>query len=218
MKKILFSIFVLYSVSSLNAQDLKTLSDSTDYAVGLLAAQKLINDGMNDANQEDLVKGLTDGLYGEPLLSLEEANKLYKEKIKIVKEKKMEMNKNVGEQFLEENAKKEGITVLPSGLQYEILTEGTGMHPETSDKVRTHYHGTLIDGTVFDSSVERNEPISFPLKAVISAWQEALPLMKVGGKWRIYSPYQLAYGERSAGPVIAPYSALIFEIELLGIE
>eukprot|EP00095_Tigriopus_kingsejongensis_P000106 maker-scaffold2108_size20737-snap-gene-0.0 protein:Tk00106 transcript:maker-scaffold2108_size20737-snap-gene-0.0-mRNA-1 annotation:"peptidylprolyl isomerase" len=116
-----------------------------------------------------------------------------------------------------ENAKKEGVVTLPSGLQYEIMTEGSGEKPAATDTVKTHYHGTLIDGTVFDSSVQRGEPISFPLNGVISGWTEGLQLMPVGSKWRLFVPSNLAYGERGQG-AIQPHSTLVFEVELLGIE
>ena len=123
-----------------------------------------------------------------------------------------------GTEFLKENSKKEGVIVTDSGLQYEIITKGTGALPKATDKVKTHYHGTLTNGTVFDSSVDRGEPISFPVNGVIKGWQEALQLMPVGSKWRLVVPYELAYGERGAGASIAPFSTLIFEVELIGIE
>ena len=123
-----------------------------------------------------------------------------------------------GRIFLEENGKKEGVTTLESGLQYTVITEGTGPKPKLEDNVTTHYHGTLIDGTVFDSSVDRGEPASFPVGGVIKGWTEALQLMSVGSKWKLFVPYDLAYGERGAGPKIGPYSTLIFEVELLSIN
>jgi FKBP-type peptidyl-prolyl cis-trans isomerase FklB len=114
--------------------------------------------------------------------------------------------------------KKEGVTTLPSGLQYEVINDGTGPIPTIEDNVTTHYHGTLIDGTVFDSSVDRGEPASFPVGGVIKGWTEALQLMSVGSKWKLYVPYDLAYGERGAGAQIGPYSTLIFEVELISIN
>jgi len=120
-----------------------------------------------------------------------------------------------GEKFLAENAKKPGVTVTASGLQYEVLTEGTGKQPKASDTVRCHYHGTLINGTVFDSSVLRNEPCEFGLRQVIAGWTEGVQLMKEGAKYRFFIPYNLAYGERGAGQDIPPYAALIFEVELI---
>ena len=122
-----------------------------------------------------------------------------------------------GEAYLTENSKREGITVTASGLQFEILTEGSGAKPSHTDTVRTHYHGTLIDGTVFDSSVQRGQPAEFPVSGVIAGWTEALQLMPAGSKWRLHIPYQLAYGEKGAGGAIGPYSALVFDVELLDI-
>jgi FKBP-type peptidyl-prolyl cis-trans isomerase FklB len=127
-------------------------------------------------------------------------------------------NKAAGEKFLAENAKRPEVVTTASGLQYEILVAGKGAVPTTADKVKVHYHGTLTDGTVFDSSVDRGEPISFDVTGVIPGWTEALQLMPVGSKWKLYLPQQLAYGERGSGGTIKPYSALVFEVELLGIE
>lgn len=125
--------------------------------------------------------------------------------------------RKAGEDFLAENAKREGVTTLPSGLQYEIMTTAIGQKPVATDKVRVHYHGTLIDGTVFDSSVQRGEPAEFGVTQVIPGWVEALQLMPKGSKWKLFIPYNLAYGEQGAGGAIAPYSTLIFEVELLDI-
>jgi FKBP-type peptidyl-prolyl cis-trans isomerase FklB len=132
--------------------------------------------------------------------------------------KQYESNKEAGEQFLAENKKRDGVISLDNGLQYEILREGDGEKPDATDEVIVHYHGTLPNGTVFDSSVQRGESISFPLNRVIRGWTEILQLMPVGSKWKVYIPYQLGYGDRAAGPTIQPYSALIFEIDLLGIK
>lgn len=134
-----------------------------------------------------------------------------------MKNEKSEANLKAGQDFLEANSSKPGITVLPSGLQYEVLTEGSGPKPLASNKVTCHYHGTLIDGTVFDSSVRRGQPATFPLNMVIKGWTEGLQLMSVGSKWRLFLPPDLAYGDRQTGAHIGPYSTLIFEVELLGI-
>jgi FKBP-type peptidyl-prolyl cis-trans isomerase FklB len=125
---------------------------------------------------------------------------------------------DAGAVFLAENAKKDGIVTTASGLQYKVLQSGTGESPQVTDRVQVHYHGTLTDGTVFDSSVQRGEPVIFPVGAVIPGWVEALQLMKVGDKWQLFIPARLAYGDRSPSPVIPPNSVLIFEVELLGIE
>jgi len=132
------------------------------------------------------------------------------------KQEKLKENLDKGLAFLKENQAREGVYVLPSGLQYEVLTEGSGPKPALTDTVSCHYHGTLIDGKVFDSSVQRGAPATFPLSRVISGWTEALQLMSVGSKWRIYLPPHLAYGDRQAGAMILPNSTLIFEVELLG--
>lgn len=139
------------------------------------------------------------------------------DKLNQAKQEKLQATLDQGLQFLAENAKKDGVVVLESGLQYEILIEGNGPKPSATDTVTCHYHGTLIDGRVFDSSVQRGAPASFPLNRVISGWTEALQLMGVGSKWRLYLPPHLAYGDRQAGALIQPNSSLIFEVELLGI-
>ena len=135
-----------------------------------------------------------------------------------MKNQKAEANLKAGEQFLEENGKKPGVVVLASGLQYEIITEGTGPKPSAKNKVTCHYHGTLIDGTVFDSSVQRGQPATFPLNMVIKGWTEGLQLMTQGSKWRFFIPPQLGYGDRQVSAQIGPNSTLIFEVELLGIS
>ena len=135
-----------------------------------------------------------------------------------MKNEKASANLKTGMVFLEANRHKPGITALPSGLQYEVITEGSGIKPLPSNKVTCHYHGTLIDGTVFDSSVKRGQPASFPLNMVIKGWTEGLQLMSVGSKWRFFIPPQLAYGERQTGAHIGPNSTLVFEVELLGVS
>ncbi len=135
-----------------------------------------------------------------------------------MKNEKASANLKAGQDFLEANRQKKGITALPSGLQYEVITEGTGIKPLVSNKVTCHYHGTLIDGTVFDSSVKRGQPATFPLNMVIKGWTEGLQLMTVGSKWRFFIPPHLAYGERQTGAHIGPNSTLIFEVELLGVN
>ena len=135
-----------------------------------------------------------------------------------MKNQKAEANLKAGEEFLKENGKKPGVVVLASGLQYEIITEGTGAKPTAKDKVTCHYHGTLIDGTVFDSSVRRGQPATFPLNMVIKGWTEGLQLMTVGSKWRFFIPPSLGYGDRQVSAQIGPNSTLIFDVELLGIS
>ena len=155
-----------------------------------------------------------------PEISVQEAQKLldaYFSEIESKQQAAGKEQKSAGEKFLAENAKKAGVITTASGLQYEILKEGRGQKPTATDKVKVHYHGTLLDGTVFDSSVKRNTPASFGVNQVIKGWVEALQLMPVGSKWKLYIPQELAYGAHGAGETIRPYSALIFEVELLEI-
>jgi len=153
------------------------------------------------------------------LITEQECEQLMTNHLSEIRRKKTEMAKQEGEEFLAENAKKPGVVTTASGLQYEVMTKGDGnMHPELKDKVKVHYHGMLIDGRVFDSSVDRGEPISFPLNGVIQGWQEGVQLMVPGDKFKFYIPSDLAYGERQAGALIAPHSALVFEVELLAIN
>lgn len=196
-----------------------TPADSLSYSIGVVVAQNLKNQGFVNVNHHIMSKAISDVLQNEDLfIPFTEADVYFKNEITRIKIIQKEMNKQAGEEFLATNKTKEGVVTTESGLQYEVLVEGDGPSPSATDKVKVHYHGTLIDGRVFDSSVQRDKPISFGLNQVISAWTEAVPLMKVGSKHRIYCPSNLAYGERSAGPLIGPHSALIFEIELLGIE
>ena len=166
-------------------------------------------------------QGVIDALKGaERPYSNEEMQNAFEVINKQMQAKEADKHKalaGAGEAFLAENAKKAGITVTASGLQYEVITQGTGAIPTASSRVKTHYHGTLIDGTVFDSSVNRGQPIDFPVNGVIAGWTEALQLMPVGSKYRLYIPHNLAYGERGAGASIAPFSALIFDVELIDI-
>ncbi|MBK7233853.1 MAG: FKBP-type peptidyl-prolyl cis-trans isomerase [Saprospiraceae bacterium] len=193
--------------------------DTLSYSLGVLFGNSLKQQGVDKISPADMVEALEEVLAGKPTkISMQEASDLYSKSIAKLQEKQYEGNKSEGEKFLADNAKKPGIKTTASGLQYEVLTMGTGAKPAITDKVKTHYHGTLINGKVFDSSVDRGEPISFPLNGVIKGWTEALQLMPVGSKFRLFIPYELAYGERGAGGDIKPFSALIFEVELLAIE
>lgn len=198
---------------------LETKLDSVSYGLGINIAENLSNQGLDNLNVDALAKGMVDYLNKTDLL-IDQATvmpMLNEYMQKLAEEKAKEVIK-VGADFLEENAKKEGVTTLPSGLQYKVLTAGTGATPTAADQVTTHYTGTLIDGTVFDSSVQRGEPATFPVGGVIAGWTEALQLMKEGDKWTLYIPYNLAYGERGAGAQIGPYSTLIFDIELIKVN
>ncbi len=193
--------------------------DSASYAIGIMLATDLKRQGLDELDPSSISKAIKDVLKGN-LYLIDEGEAADIANQYTTEQKKMLASKNLkkGEEFLAKNAEREEVTVTDSGLQYEILTEGDGPIPTSSDKVKTHYHGTLIDGSVFDSSVERGKPISFPVMGVIRGWQEALQLMPVGSKWRVYVPARLAYGERSPSPSIGPNSALIFDVELLEIE
>ncbi|MBW8684000.1 FKBP-type peptidyl-prolyl cis-trans isomerase [Chitinophaga rhizophila] len=198
---------------------LQTKLDTISYAIGLEFGSMLKTQGLDSVKTAALTQALQDALNnGTPLITKEQGNMSVSEYLQQLKAEKMQKNKVAGEQFLAENKTKPGIVTLPSGLQYQIITEGTGPKPTLNSKVKTHYHGTLIDGTVFDSSVERGQPISFPVSGVIKGWTEALQLMPVGSKWKLFIPSDLAYGERQAGPKIGPNSALVFEVELIAIE
>lgn len=193
-------------------------------------AEMVLGEGNNDdINKEQVLSGLISALKNQSTaISKEDAGSFVQSKIeagqakaeaKRDEELKGQYTDNVkeGEEFLSENAKREGVVTLPSGLQYEIIKVGTGETPTTDSRVKVHYHGTLIDGTVFDSSVDRGEPTSFGVTQVISGWTEALQLMPVGSKWKLYIPSDLAYGSRDTGS-IKPFSTLVFDVELLEIE
>ena len=193
--------------------------ERVSYSLGVTAGAYYLKQGFDSIDIDAFTAGFRGAVKETDLqISQEECNIVLQEFFNKANERQTDELKKVGEEFLAENSKREGVITLPSGLQYEVITEGTGAIPTLTDKVKTHYHGTLIDGTVFDSSVDRGEPISFPVNGVISGWTEALQLMKVGSKWRLFVPYDLAYGERGAGEQIGPYSALIFDVELLDIE
>ena len=192
--------------------------DSVSYCLGVSIAQNISSQGLSDVDAEKFALGLEDFLKGNgTLITPEDANKMLNEYFVAIKNEKNKENIEKGKIFLTENTKKEGVVTLPSGLQYKILKEGTGAKPTLEDQVSTHYHGTLIDGTVFDSSLERGEPATFPISGVIKGWTEALQLMPVGSKWELYIPSGLAYGEKGAGGAIGPHATLIFQVELLSI-
>jgi FKBP-type peptidyl-prolyl cis-trans isomerase FklB len=197
---------------------LKNTMDSLSAAIGVSFSNSLASQGINNINTEVLTKTINASLKGEKTtFSSEEANKFIGEYFQKLTEEKGAVVKIEGEKFLEENKKKTGVTTTESGLQYAVIKMGDGPKPTATDKVKTHYHGTLTNGTVFDSSVDRGEPVEFPVNGVIKGWTEALQLMPVGSKWKLFIPYSLAYGERAAGPQIPAYSALVFEVELLEI-
>ncbi|MDR1623638.1 MAG: FKBP-type peptidyl-prolyl cis-trans isomerase [Tannerellaceae bacterium] len=192
--------------------------DKVSYALGLSIGNNFQNSGIKGIQINDFIKGMTDVLDGkEPDIRYEEAKQVINDYFAKLQKEKLELNKKAGEEFLLINKKKAGVVELPSGLQYEELRKGTGVKPKASDKVSCHYHGTLINGTVFDSSLQRGEPAVFGVSQVIPGWVEALQLMETGAKWRLFIPSGLAYGERGAGESIEPNSTLIFDVELLDI-
>ena len=192
--------------------------DKVSYALGLSIGNNFQTSGIKQLQVEDFVKGLEDVLgEKQPAISYEEAKQVINDYFMKLQQERLEINKQAGAEFLEINRHKAGVVELPSGLQYEILKQGTGAKPSANDKVKCHYHGTLINGTVFDSSVQRGEPATFGVSQVITGWVEALQMMPVGSKWRLFIPSNLAYGEHGAGDVIEPNSTLIFDVELLDI-
>lgn len=192
--------------------------DKVSYALGLSIGNNFQNTGIKDLQIEDFVKGLSDVLSGKkPAITYDEAKQVINEYFVKLQKEKLEINKKAGEEFLSINKGRAGVVELPSGLQYQVLKQGEGAKPTATDKVKCHYHGTLINGTVFDSSVERGQPAVFGVNQVIPGWVEALQLMPVGSKWRLFIPSQLAYGEHGAGEMIEPNSTLIFDVELLDI-
>jgi len=198
---------------------LTTEKEKISYALGLSVARSFQKQGFDSLNTEILFKAMNDFFDKKPALMTEqEASTLLNECYTRNQKAKGDVAIKVGEKFLAENKTKKGVVTTASGLQYQVIKDGTGEIPKKTDKVKVHYHGTLIDGTVFDSSVQRGEPATFGVTQVIAGWTEALQLMKVGSKWKLFIPYNLAYGERGAGGAIGPYSTLIFEVELLSIE
>lgn len=196
-------------------EDIKAVS----YCVGMSIAGSLMQQDLDGVSPEILAEAIADAFAGkEPLYTPEMANTIIQNYLQSAGEAKFGQNKEAGEAFLNENKLKTGIHTTVSGLQYEILTEGNGNKPAATDSVTVHYHGTLIDGTVFDSSVMRGQPATFGVHQVIPGWTEALQLMNTGAKFRLYIPQELAYGAHPhPGGPIKPYSALIFDVELLEI-
>ena len=197
--------------------------DKVSYALGLGIGRQLADMGAEGLNIDDFGQAIKDVLQGKkPQLDNREAQMIVQEffqeqekKQRAAAAEKHKALKAEGEQYLAENAKKEGVVTLPSGLQYQVLREGNGRKPKATDQVKCHYEGMLVDGTLFDSSIQRGEPATFPLNGVIAGWTEGLQLMQEGAKYRFFIPYHLGYGERGAGGSIPPFSALVFEVELL---
>jgi len=188
------------------------------YALGLSIGSQFRSLGVKDLNTTDFMKGITDVLSeSRKDIGYDEAQKTINDYMSKLRAEKLTVNLEAGEEFLRINREKSGVTELPSGLQYEIIKRGDGAKPKATDSVKCHYHGTLINGVVFDSSIQRGTPATFGVSQVIKGWTEALQLMPVGSKWRLFIPARLAYGERGAGETIEPNNALIFDVELLDI-
>ena len=203
---------------TINAQNLKTDMEKVSYSLGVNIATSLKQQGW-ELDAKTLATAISDVINGNELaISEQEANTILQSYQQKLMNKTLEANSEAGKAFLEENAKREEVTTTASGLQYEVLEEGEGDSPKATDEVEVHYHGTLIDGSVFDSSVERGQPATFGVDKVIAGWTEALQLMKPGAKYKLFIPSDLAYGERSAGQMIGPNSTLIFEVELISVK
>jgi FKBP-type peptidyl-prolyl cis-trans isomerase len=199
-------------------QPLKNAVDSLSYSFGVLIGNNMLTQGVAEINEGLFIKGFNNGYKNsEPLISMELANSYIQEYFNKQISNEATMNLEKSNAFLAENQAKEGVVTLPSGLQYKIITPGAGEYPKAEDQVRVHYRGTFIDGKVFDSSIDRGEPIVFGCGQVIPGWTEALQLMQPGARWMLYIPPTLAYGEQGAGGVIGPNQALVFEVELIEI-
>jgi len=222
--QLLVALGIVLLVSQVSAQEkpaLKSQKEKMSYIIGMDIGNNLKKQSI-DIDPNILAKGVKDAFSGsQPLLNeqeIRETTMAFQKEMMAKQEEAAKKNKKEGEAFLAENKKKEGVKTLPSGLQYKVIKAGTGKKPKLTDSVTTHYRGTLINGTEFDSSYRRGQPVSFQVNGVIPGWTEALQLMEEGAKWQLFIPSNLAYGERGAGRDIGPNATLIFEIELLSIQ
>jgi FKBP-type peptidyl-prolyl cis-trans isomerase FklB len=199
----------------------ESLEHKAAYGIGMNMGGQLLGQSFDGLEIELVAQGLKDAfLKADAAVTQAEIQAGFEHVTKLMKNKQQEQSKGkieAGKQYLSDNEKKSGVTVTDSGLQYEVINEGSGDIPKSISKVKTHYHGTLLDGTVFDSSYERGQPAEFPVNGVIAGWTEALQLMPVGSKWKLTIPYELAYGENGAGGSIGPCETLVFDIELIEI-
>lgn len=224
MKKInllILSIAVIFSSCSNNNTYKKPESEmeKVSYSLGVNMASSVKSQGLESIDANAVAKAFNDVFEGKDLdISEEESMSILQEFFGKLQAEKSAKANEAGKTYLAENAKKEGVTTTESGLQYEVINSGKGAKPAPSDQVTVHYHGTLLDGTVFDSSVDRGEPASFGVTQVIKGWTEALQLMSIGDKWKLTIPSDLAYGDQGAGGMIGPGATLVFEVELLGIK
>lgn len=218
MKNLILSLIVLLGFSSINAQNLNTEMEKVSYSLGVNVAKSVKSQGLESIDSDAIAKAFKDVFEGNTLeISEEEANIVLQDYFGKLANVKQKANVEAGQKFLDENAKRDGVVTTATGLQYEVLKEGSGDSPKETDNVTVHYHGTLIDGTVFDSSVDRGQPATFPVNGVIPGWVEALQLMNPGAKYKLFIPSNLAYGERGAGGAIGPNATLVFEVELISI-
>ena len=215
-----FLLITLYSCNGQNTQrnQQMTQQDSVSYSLGHLMAGNLKSMGVKDLNFDMIAQGIEDALNSNSTISLEEAKQLVNNYMSEIQAKLGEEEINKGNLFLEKNAKESGVETTDSGLQYRHEVLGTGDSPTSTNSVTVHYKGTLLDGTIFDSSYSRGEPVSFPLNGVIAGWTEGLQLMKVGDRYKLIIPPQLGYGERGFPPVIPANSWLVFEVEMVSIQ
>ncbi len=204
---------------TLQAQEEKTNMDSLSYSLGVLVAQNLKSQGFENLDASSMAAAIQDVLTDQDLkIDVQQANANVQSYMQAKQAAQFAENKEAGEAFLKENGLRGDVATTESGLQYEVLNPGSGAKPSATSNVTVHYHGTLIDGTVFDSSVERGTPASFGLNQVIKGWTEGLQLMSTGAKYKFYIPYNLGYGEQAAGQKIKPFSTLVFEVELIKIN
>lgn len=224
MKKTLLAIAVvaaaaLTSCSNKNSSNVKlnNSNDSLSYAIGLDLGESLGQSDLTSLDLQLMMKGIKDQMDSIPAFELQEARQYIQSEIQKKQEEKAELDKLDGKKFLEENKAKSGVQTTASGLQYKVVTEGTGVKPSATDTVEVHYHGTLTNGETFDSSVDRGETVKFPLNQVIPGWTEGVQLMSKGSKYIFYVPENLAYGSRAMGK-IKPYSTLVFEVELFDVK
>lgn len=214
-----------FAVNALQADELKSDDAKVSYSIGLKYGENFARD-YKELDLKAFSQGMQDGFKGskpaieeKDMMAVMQAFQTRKmEEMRGQAEKAAQENQTKGAKFLAENGKRKGVTTLPDGLQYEVLASGKGATPDENDKVKVHYHGTLVDGTVFDSSVQRGEPATFPVNGVIKGWTNILQKMKAGDKWKVAIPSTLAYGERAVGNTIGPNETLVFEIELLEVE
>lgn len=198
-----------------------TVEQQASYGIGRQIGDQVASNPFEGLDANAVAQGVVDALEGKEMAvaveDLRTAFGVINERMQVAQAERAKEASAEGQKFLDENAQREGVTVTESGLQYEVITEGSGEKPTAASTVKTHYHGTLIDGTVFDSSYDRGEPVEFPVGGVIKGWTEALQMMPVGSKWRLAIPYELAYGEQGAGGAIGPFQTLVFDVELLEI-